>query len=450
MEEMQNKIMGPNGRNSAKDTFSNIFLVANPLVWYYTVSVMLQDALTKTTPDSSVSLCIWAIHYLGIILSAGIGAALAKKFDQKIFLSFWMILGTISSLTIFLIYTPNILYLGLISLILGISLGLGMPTCMGCFTSNTPIEKRGKNSGAIILAFMLGMLAMVFLPYDPLLVGGILSLWRLLSLLVFQLQKPTNKIMTQNRENIVSSYKSILKQKSFILYFIPFLMFALVNYLPTQIQSNLGGELATNLVLAQNVLIGVFAIVGGFLLDTTGRKRIAVIGFVMIGLSTAAIGIFPQNTLSWYFSAISGGVAWGFVYVAFVLTIWGDLSDMLGNTRSDKFYALGVTPFFVSRFLEIALGTSIAETVSETALFSFVTLFLFVAVLPLFYAPETLPEKSMKDRDIKSYLEKAKKIAEKETNKKQRKENTNKKTKPQEKEKTKEYEEAKKLAEKYY
>ena len=41
----------------------------------------------------------------------------------------------------------------------------------------------------------------------------------------------------------------------------------------------------------------------------------------------------------------------------------------------------------------------------------------FLAVLPLIYAPETLPEKIMKDRDLKSYIENAKKKAAKETEK---------------------------------
>jgi len=43
---------------------------------------------------------------------------------------------------------------------------------------------------------------------------------------------------------------------------------------------------------------------------------------------------------------------------------------------------------------------------------------LFLAIIPLLYAPETLPEKSMKDRELKNYLETAQKFAQKETEKK--------------------------------
>jgi hypothetical protein len=38
---------------------------------------------------------------------------------------------------------------------------------------------------------------------------------------------------------------------------------------------------------------------------------------------------------------------------------------------------------------------------------------LFLAVLPLFYAPETLPEKVRKERELKFYVEKAQEVAQK-------------------------------------
>jgi hypothetical protein len=55
--------------------------------------------------------------------------------------------------------------------------------------------------------------------------------------------------------------------------------------------------------------------------------------------------------------------------------------------------------------------------------FSIGSFFLFVAVLPLMYAPETLPETLMKNRDFKSYAEKALDKAMKEARKTQKKNN---------------------------
>jgi hypothetical protein len=94
------------------------------------------------------------------------------------------------------------------------------------------------------------------------------------------------------------------------------------------------------------------------------------------------------------------------------VTIWGDLSP---DAPSDKYYAVGVLPFFASKFLDVAIGGYVADAVQgyTSALFSFVAFFLFLAVLPLVYAPETLPEKIVQDRELKSYIEKAQMTKEK-------------------------------------
>ncbi|MDI9576893.1 MAG: hypothetical protein QM398_02000, partial [Thermoproteota archaeon] len=81
--------------------------------------------------------------------------------------------------------------------------------------------------------------------------------------------------------------------------------------------------------------------------------------------------------------------------------------------------------------------------IQKEMIFSFASVFLFLAVLPLIYAPETLPEKIMKDRDLRSYIEKAKKKAAQDAEKGAKKPITKNK-------KEDEYQEAKKLAEKYY
>jgi len=38
-----------------------------------------------------------------------------------------------------------------------------------------------------------------------------------------------------------------------------------------------------------------------------------------------------------------------------------------------------------------------------------------LAVIPLMYAPETLPEKKIRERELKGYIDKAKKVKEKYT-----------------------------------
>ena len=87
------------------------------------------------------------------------------------------------------------------------------------------------------------------------------------------------------------------------------------------------------------------------------------------------------------------------------------------DRSSEKYYVLGVLPYLFSTFAGSTLGAYMSQVVSETTVFSFAAFFLFSATLPLFYAPETLSEKVLKDMDLMSYVEKAKKKAESETKK---------------------------------
>jgi hypothetical protein len=95
----------------------------------------------------------------------------------------------------------------------------------------------------------------------------------------------------------------------------------------------------------------------------------------------------------------------------FFMTLWGDLGE---HYEKEKYYALGGLPFLLAGFLPIILEPY-AGAIEAVAAFSLASFFLFLAVLPLMYAPETLPEKKIKDRELKQYIDKAKKTKEKYT-----------------------------------
>jgi hypothetical protein len=115
----------------------------------------------------------------------------------------------------------------------------------------------------------------------------------------------------------------------------------------------------------------------------------------------------------WYFYTAVDGIAWGILMVTFLLTIWGDLSQFGGR---EKYYVIGAAPFHLTRAMEPLL-TSYATQIPANAAFSLASLFLFIAVLPLLYAPETLPEKKIELRRLKGYIEQAKKTREKHASK---------------------------------
>ncbi len=317
-----------------------------------------------------------------------------------------MALGAISSLAIIAVSGSSVLIVSLVSLLLGGSLGFGMPTCMSYFADSVPVESRGRVGGAILLASGIGIFAFAIVQISNLLVLGIvLLIWRLSSLAIFLLVRSS---LTVNPKSTVFSYRQVIGQQSFILYFVPWVMFSLINTIASPLTPGFGSGA---IPLVQTGFMGASAVLGGFFIDSVGRKRVAMVGFILLGIGSAVLGVSFTNIYGLYFNAIIDGIAWGFLLVLFILTLWGDLSY---SAASDKFYALGVAPFFVSEFLGFAFGKYINDNlISSSAIFSFAAFFLFLAVLPLFYASETLPEKRIRERELNSYLDKAKKVKEK-------------------------------------
>ena len=141
-----------------------------------------------------------------------------------------------------------------------------------------------------------------------------------------------------------------------------------------------------------------------------GRKRIIIAGFIMLGIGYAALGLFPQIIFTWYFYTVVDAVALGIFGATFFTALWGDLSY---NMPSDKYYALGMLPPLLSGLLQTLVSQELAESVPIYGIFSLASFFLFLAVIPLMYAPETLPEKLIRRRELRKYVEEAKKIREK-------------------------------------
>ncbi len=399
-------------RITSKAAFLSVILVSNAFVWYYCADDILLEASRIAATDYFANLQIWTSSFAGLIVSAFIGAYLTKRLGSRTrFLSIWMFVGIAVPFASLMVNTADVSSVTALGLILSSSLGIGLPSCMGYFTSHTGLEKRGRLGGMMMLFTGVSVAAISIIGSSDIEMQVVfLAAWRGFGLVSFLLLKPRSEKIALEEKN--PSFKAILTQRAFILYFIPWAMFSLVNYFTTPVINQVFSEAAQLAIVMAlgNVLIAISAIIGGFLVDTVGRKRMAITGFVTLGLGYAVLGMSPTSQFSWYFHTAVDGIAWGLLLVVFVTTIWGDLSH---EVASDKYYAVGVLPFFISRFLPLVLASQIEAVVPENAyaVFSFTAFFLFIAVLPLVYAPETLPEKIMHQRELKKYLEKAKKIA---------------------------------------
>ena len=156
-------------------------------------------------------------------------------------------------------------------------------------------------------------------------------------------------------------------------------------------------------------------LIGGLLCDWIGRKKIVLSGFIAIGVAYGIIGVFSDNPISWYLYFVVDGIAWGIFLLIFFIILWGDLAQ---TNKSEKYYTIGSIPYFLSSIISPMLTQSFIEDVPLIAAFSLASFFLFAAVMPLVFAPETLPEKKMEIRRLRKFAEDAQKIKEKYESKK--------------------------------
>jgi MFS family permease len=445
--------------NFGKIATTNIMLVANAFVWYLLAFNMIRDLLDQSaTPFEKIA--IIGVNTGAIALSGLAGTFLFGKLkDRQRLLLYWIAVGVMISFAPLGVNVESISNLIIIAALFGVYFGLGMPATMGNHAEIAKIDERAKFGGFAFL--IIGIISAVagLVIFDNLFASCLLLAFvRLLGVAVFYIQR---KELSSHKEEEqrVSSYRSILSNKSFLVYFVPWLMFTLINSLLYPIQKPIFEQNNINyttLMAAEYIITAVFAVISGFIADKLGRKRLAIIGFIMLGIGYAVVGVVPITYLE--FSSVlyifADGVAWGIFYVLFIFTLWGDLA---GGTYADKIYFLGALPFVNSYFARELFGALITQNPdlinSPTIIFSFASVFLFLAVLPLVYAPETLPEKVMKDKDLKSYIEDAKKKAAKDAEKTKKTASWDKSLgqfEEKQTEQNEEFEKAKTLAEKYY
>jgi len=398
-------------------------LVGNAFIWYLCAFGFLQNAGGSGKFGGNSLLLTIGVNFLSLALSAFLSSKLTAKFNQKmVFLRYWALSGIFVSALFLLINLSDFASILIVAGILGVYFGLGMPTCVSFYAESTEQQNRAKLSGIIILFIGLGFpFLSSIVGSDNFFTASILELWISLGIIsLLTLKTVENKF--EQKSNV--SYRSVLSNKTFLLYAVPWFMFSLVNDLTMQLNTNYFTSsrfpqfFAGNFMLVENILAGVSAIVCGILADRKGRKRLALVGFTLLGLGYASLGLFGSNYfIAWFYVCVDG-IAWGAFSMLFLFTIWGDIAQ---GKSSEKYYILGILPYLLSNFTRLSIGTYISANIFESTVFSFASFFLFVAVLPLALAPEILSDKIMRNVDLNSYVKKALEKAQKEEGKNQKK-----------------------------
>jgi MFS family permease len=394
-----------------RDFLSVLIVVVNAFSWYFPLYLFFQNTLERFQMEPSFFLAAFGVQCVATVGFAILGTALVKRFPRRdTFLSVWMFIGIIASTLMVTLETLNITYILLVSFLLGISLGLGFPSCLAYFGDYSTLENRGWLAGITFFASGLCILFIgLILSFSTIVAGAlILATWRGIGLLLFLLTRSKQGYRKENTLEV--SYRSVLLDRSFLLYLVPWIMFFLVNFLEAPIVDIFLGEEFTSFIpIAEFGIGGFIALIFGRFADSVGRKRVVIVGFIMLGIGYAVLGLFQRFILSWYLYIILDGVAWGILLPMFYFVI---CSELAGNRTKEKYYLIGLIPFLIGSYIQI-LFTPYAKFVEVSAAFSLASFFLFIAVLPLLYAPETLPQKKMELRRLRKFAEDAKKTKEK-------------------------------------
>jgi len=391
-----------------RETAPSILLVANTFVWYITTYAVFNTIVNGLHILETEKLSLFAIYYVGIAVTAIPGSKFLARARTKS-LSLWLFMGAIATLLLATFSSDSILTDALIAFFFGASIGIGLPSCLSYFADSTSVENRGFVGGIIWSTVGFTVLIFVFLismlgQWEAIIA---LTMWRLLGGICFPV---LNRKHTKPATQKAPSYLELIRKRAILLYLFPWVMFSLINFAEAPILENVfGAESFAFVQFIEFAFIGIFAIVGGVVADFAGRKRVVIAGFIMLGIEYAALSAFSSSPVVFYLFLTLDGITWGLLVSVFFMTLWGDLSE---NYEKEKYYTLGGLPFILAAFLSVLIKPY-ASAISPTAAFSFASFFLFLAVIPLMYAPETLPEKKIKERELKSYIEKAQKEKEK-------------------------------------
>ena len=386
---------------SVRKFFSIFWLVFSLFTWQQISLITLKSSLESASYE--MNLFAYIIYYLATLGFIIFSACFMEEFMQKSYYYSWIIIAMASYLVLF--FSSNLIVYAFLS---GASIGIGIPICLAYFADNTEIENRGKNGALIFFATSLSFPLLAWIQEKNFFFGLI---WIIILLMVFILVQQEFTVIKVERK---IHFRTILTERQFILYFLSWSTYCFIDAFEAPILNNFLEKTFSPYII--NILANIGTIVtaiaillSGVMADRYGRKRILTYGFVTLGVAYAIVGVAYQSLISWLIFSIITGTATGYFAVIFIFTIWGDLSQ---KGLRGKYYAIGSCPFFLIFFIQKLITPYITQ-IPVSAAFSFASFFLFLAVIPLMYAPETLPEKIIRQRELKRYIEKAKKIREK-------------------------------------
>lgn len=363
-----------------KRTFVILFLFyfSESTVYYFYTTLLLSITADNASQANLMSFFLDLLIAFSMVLSVFLFKRIRKT--TIMYFSATMLIIT----TFFLIGLQGFYPQLLLICAQGVFLGMLAIAFNVYFCNQIEIEARGRVGGTMIfLSSLLGILlssSLLKLENPPLIVIFL----GICTLMVRPLKPDEGSPASPSKSTYVD-------RKNFFLYYIPWIIFCLINStLQVVNQRELLQSLSIdflNRVYSLNFLgAGLGSIIGGFMSDRIGRKPVLMYGLTSLGISYTLAGLSTntENLILLYFL---NGFSWGIFLVLYYLFLWGEFQE---SKSWNFYYSLGLSTFHWAKALGFLIVPFLSEiNISMAALLS--AMMIFISNIPLIYAKETLP-----------------------------------------------------------
>lgn len=407
---MQKTFLSRGLKISFKKFLAVTLLFSPSLAWFYVIRenlLILQEKIITQTANLDIYFDAFFCFYISIAFSVLLGSVISERVNRKKYLGIWILFGVL--VNFLLIFVQDYTLFQIFSILSGISFGFGFSSCVAFIADATNIEERGRISGLVIL-FTYGIAIFIFsLSFafqltltESIIIALVLRASSFLALVLDPFERIEGKKI---------SWFGILNTKGFIYYFTSWLFFIVADGISVLFENWLPESVQTASIMEFGGMISYLGIVfssliSGFTSDKFGRKKTIIFGLSVLGISYAFFAVITSAE-TYLITMLIYGAAWGIIIVNYFITIIGDFAK---EGSKEKFYTLGaIMPFIL--LLSVDLFTDILDLSAPTSLFSSIlSMLLFVSIIPLIYAPETLPSEKIKKRKMEEYVERVGKI----------------------------------------
>ncbi|MDI9644211.1 MAG: hypothetical protein QFX35_03195 [Candidatus Verstraetearchaeota archaeon] len=289
----------------------------------------------------------------------------------------------------------------LYSVLGGVTTGLCVPNIISKFLNSTTFENRGSACGILIFfVYVVVFISAAFIASYVQLALFFLS-FKVLALMLLT----SKSVLSSKKEELAFLYQPRLVV---YLYLFVWFLFLLVDIIVSNIASQRFSRAEIEIINLESVLLGLFTmIIGGALMDNVGRRKLITLAFLYLGVEYSFISLSSGELIRYTFI---DGVAWGIITTVFMFVLWG---DAIKPGERHLFSAFSMIVALASIYFKNALSI-LGFRLDFTQTFPLTSIFLFLSVIiTSFYLPETLPEKVIQSKELRNYIETAKKIKEK-------------------------------------